>query len=151
LRAPPVPSNESDGPGGAGEPRHAQSGAVLRPSRGGPLFLERPVAALADLACRPASYRRARRAPRPGRPSFSEKGSRIFDCFLGLIVYILGSTRAERASCLLGRGKQDACPTFKQAGRRVLPKFPPEQQPFQVHASARSVLSRFPEALTHRN
>ncbi len=66
LRAPPAPSNESEGHGVAGEPGHAHSGAVLRPSRGGPLFLARPVAALAGLACRPASYRRARRARQAG-------------------------------------------------------------------------------------
>jgi hypothetical protein len=51
LRAPPVPSNESDGLGGAGELGPTHKRAVLRPSRGGSLFLARPVAAL---ACRPA-------------------------------------------------------------------------------------------------
>jgi hypothetical protein len=62
LRAPPVPSSESDGPGGAGEPEPSHSGAVLRRFRGEPLFSERPMAALAMFACRPAPYKRARSA-----------------------------------------------------------------------------------------
>ncbi len=60
LRAPPVPSNESAGPGGAGEPGRAHTKRSC--SRGWRSFLARPVAALAGLECRPASYRRARRA-----------------------------------------------------------------------------------------
>jgi hypothetical protein len=67
LRAPPVPSNESDGPGGDGEPGRPPAGRFCALTRGGPPFLARPVAALAGLACRPASYRRARGARQTGR------------------------------------------------------------------------------------
>ena len=74
MRAPPVAHGENAGPGGAGEPRRAQRGTVSRPSRGGRLFFDRPVAALAGLACRPAIYRRAHRA-RQAAPVFQPKAS----------------------------------------------------------------------------
>ena len=56
-RAPPVPHGENAGPGGAGEPRRVLRRTVSRPDRGGRTFFDKPVAALAGLACRPAIFR----------------------------------------------------------------------------------------------
>ena len=106
-------------------------GAVLRPSRGGPLFLARPVAALAGLACRPASYRRARRAPRPGRQGqfFREREPNI--------------------GPLWGTGCLNKRPTGSvEEARRLRTMRPPSREPFLAPAGFRIVVSRFPEALT---
>ena len=153
-RSPPTRAPAPAGPENQCAPTAGRSCA---PPGAGRCFLARPVAALAGLACRPASYRRARRARQAG-PVFQGKGAEHLTALGGALSKTLAHcpslrdpTRVEQASCLLGRGRHPACPTFKQAGMRVLPNFPPEPQPFKAHASARSVLSRFPEALTHRN
>jgi hypothetical protein len=90
----------------------------LRPCRGGPLFLARPVAALAGLACRPASYRRARRARQAG-PVFEGKGAEHLTALGGRVVQKIGRLALFRRPDESGAGFLPAW--AREAGRIPAP------------------------------
>ena len=69
---PRSPIERTQAPAGPEETRHAHSGTVSRPYQGRRSFFDRPVAALAGLACRPPIYRRAHRGRQAG-PVFPGK------------------------------------------------------------------------------